>query len=75
MQCNMYLFSPPLPNEYYILFAGGPVAAVSYEPAHLLRQLGLATERFIVPFSSKGVNRMAYRAHVVTDVWCVLLFV
>ena len=28
-----------------------------------------------VPFSSKGVNHMSYLAHVVTVVWCVLLFV
>ena len=28
-----------------------------------------------VPFSSKGVNHMAYLAHVTTVVWCVLLFV
>ena len=28
-----------------------------------------------VPFSSKGVNHMAYLAHVATVIWCVLLFV
>ena len=28
-----------------------------------------------VPFSSKGVNHMAYLAHVATVVGCVLLFV
>ena len=35
----------------------------------------LYTEPIIVPFSSKGVNQMAYLAHVATVVWCVLLFV
>ena len=40
-----------------------------------MQLLGLDTERIIVPFSSKGVNHMAYLAHVATDVWCVLLFV
>ena len=28
-----------------------------------------------VPFSSKGMNRMAYLANMATVVWCVLLFV
>ena len=36
-----------------------------------MRLLGLDTERIIVPFSSKGVNDMAYRDHVSTVVWCV----
>ena len=48
---------------------------VSYRPAPLLWQLGLDTERIIVPFSSKGVNRMTYLAHAVTVVWFELLFV
>ena len=39
---------------------------VSYGPAPLLRQLGLDTKGTIVPFSSKGVNHMAYLAHVAT---------
>ena len=42
-----------------------------YGPAPLLRRLGLDAERIIVLFSAKGVNRMAYLAHVVTVVWCV----
>ena len=53
----------------------GPVVVVSYRPAPLLWQLGLDKERIIVPFSSKGVNRMANLTHVATDVWCVCLFV
>ena len=52
----------------------GPVV-VSFGPASLLRQLGLDTERIIVPFSSKDVNHIACIAHPVTDEWCVLLFV
>ena len=61
----MYLFSP-----LQVLYTPhrGTVVAVSYEPAPLLRQLGLETERIIVFFSSKGVNHMAYLAHVATVV-------
>ena len=51
------------------------IIVVSYVPAPLLQQLGLETERIIVPFSSKGANNTAYLAHVVTVAWCVLLFV
>ena len=40
-----------------------------------MSQLGLDTEWIIVPFSSKGVNHMAYLAHQATVVWRVLLFV
>ena len=40
-----------------------------------MRLLGLDTERIIVPFSSKGVNHMAYQEREATVVWCVLLFV
>ena len=68
----VYLFSP-LPVLY--TSQRGFVVVVSYGPAPLLRQLGLDTERIIVPFSSKGVNHIAYLAHVATVVWCVLLFV
>ena len=32
----------------------------------------LDIKRISVPFFSKGVNHMAYLAHVVTVVWCVL---
>ena len=46
----------------------GPVAVVSYGPAPLLWQLGVGTEWIIVPFSSKGLNHMAYLAHVATVV-------
>ena len=52
-----------------------PIVVVSYGPAPLLRQFGLDTEQIIVTFSSKGVNRVAYLAHVVTLVRCALLFV
>ena len=48
---------------------------MSYGPAPVFRLLGLDAERISVPFSSKGVNHMAYLAHVVTVVWCVLLFI
>ena len=37
-------------------------------------QLGLDTERIIVPFSSKGVNHMAYLANFATVVWWKLKF-
>ena len=37
---------------------------VSYGPAPLLRQRGLDTKHIIVPFSSKGVNYVAYPAHL-----------
>ena len=40
----------------------GPVVVLSYGPASLLRQLDLHTDWIIVPFSSKGVNHMAYLA-------------
>ena len=53
----------------------GPIVIVSHRPAPVFRLLGLDTERISVPFSSKGVNHMAYLAHVVTVVWCALLFV
>ena len=43
----------------------GPAVDMSYGLAPLLQQLGLDTERIIVPSSSKDVNRMAYLAHVV----------
>ena len=43
-------------------------------PSSLLRQLGLDTERIIAPFSWKGVNHVAYLAHVATVTWRVLLF-
>ena len=63
----MYLFSP-----VRVLYTQqrDPVVVVSYGPDSLLRLLGLDTERIIVPFSSKGVNHMAYLAHVATVVWC-----
>ena len=48
------------------------VVIVSYEPAPVLQQLDLDTERITVPFSSKGVNYMAYLAHVATVVRCVV---
>ena len=46
------------------------VVVVSYGPAPLLRLLGLDTERIIVPFSSKGVNHVAYLARVAIVMWC-----
>ena len=51
----MYLFSP-----LRVLYTPhrSLVVVVSYGPAPLLQQLGLDTERIIVPFSSKGVNHM-----------------
>ena len=69
----MYLLSP-LGVLYYTRHQG-PVVVVSDGPAPLLRQLVLDTERIIVPFFSKGVNRMAYRARAATDVRRMLLFV
>ena len=72
MQCNLCIYLAPY--EYYTP-QRSPVVTVSYEPAPLLRQLGLDTERISVPFSSKVVNHMAYLADVATVVWCVLLFV
>ena len=51
----------------------GPV--VPYGPEPLLEKLGLDTEWIIVPFFPKSVNHMAYLAHVVTVIWCLLLFV
>ena len=36
----------------------GRLVVVTYAPAPLMRQLGLDTERIIVPFSSKGVNHV-----------------
>ena len=53
MQCNVCIYLAPY--EYYILHRG-PVVVVSYRPAPLLRQLGLDTERIIVPLSSKGLE-------------------
>ena len=67
----MYLFRT---YEYYTP-QRGPVVIVSYGPAPLLWQLGLDTKRISMPFSSKGMNHMAYLDHVATVVWCVLLFV
>ena len=61
-------------DEYYTP-QRGPVVIVACGPAPLLQQLGLDTERISVPFFLKGVNHMAYLAHVVTAVWWVLLFV
>ena len=69
----MYLFSPL--QVLYTPHRGPVVVVVSYGPAPLLRQLGLDTERIIVPFSSKGVSHVAYLAHVATVVRRVLLFV
>ena len=67
---SVYLFS-----SLRVLHAPhrGPVV-VSYWPA-TITAAGLDTERISVPFSSKGVNHMAYLAYAATVVWCVLLFI
>ena len=70
--CNLCTYFAPYEQLYS---STGPVVIVSYGPAPVFRLLGLDTARISVPFSSKGVNHMAYLAHVVTAVWCVLLFV
>ena len=44
----------------------GPVVVVSYGPTQLIRLLGLDTQRIIGPLPTKGVNHMAYLAHLAT---------
>ena len=58
-----------------MILKGVPLLLCRIGQRHYLRQLGLDTERIIVPFSSKGVNHMAYLAHVATVVSCVSLLV
>ena len=70
MSCNLCIYLAPY--EYYILLT---VVVVSYGFAPLTRLLDLDTEGITVPFSSNGMNRMAYLAHVDTTVRCLLPFV
>ena len=69
----VYLFS-----HVVVVSPGPPCGCVTGAPLWLCRMASatdVRIERIILPFSSKGVNYMAYLSHVATVVWCVLLFV